>query len=278
MAVTPLGSGRPGAVISHNEITKRKLAEQALVELNTTLEQRVERRTSELTLALKELDSFAYAVAHDLRTPLRGIDGFANVLQHRIGQDLGTDSADALFRIRRAAQRMGELIDDLLRLSRVSRSQVAFENCDLAAIARSIAEELVQSDPAREVTFAIAESLEVPADRQLIRVLLENLLRNAWKFTSKQPHARIEVGAETQEGVLAYYVRDNGAGFDMAHAGKLFEPFQRLHAATDFPGTGIGLATVSRITLRHGGRAWARGAVDNGATFYFTLSAEGSDR
>jgi len=273
-------SRRPTRIVGVKiDITDRKTYEialhetnQSLLNLNETLEQRVQRRTSELRAAMRELDSFSYAVAHDLRAPLRGIHGFSSMLEESLGENVPADAANALSRIKRAAGRMGELIDDLLRLSRISRSEMVVEKCDIAAMARTIAEDLAQRDSSRRVEFVIPDRLDVMADRQLVRVLLENLIGNAWKFTSKQQEARIEVGEDVREGVRVCYVRDNGAGFDMAYAAKLFEPFQRLHSVGEFPGSGIGLATVARIVSRHGGRIEGVGAVGRGATFYFTLS------
>jgi light-regulated signal transduction histidine kinase (bacteriophytochrome) len=253
-------------------IVKRRRAEEEVRRLNQTLEKRVAERTAELTAANKELDSFAYSVSHDLRAPLRSIDGFATVLEEDYAAVLDGDGRDALQRVRAAAQRMGALIDDLLSLSRLSRADMNMEAVDLGVLAASVADTLRQREPQRSVVFDIAPKLEVRGDRQLLMILLENLLGNAWKFTGKHAQARIEIGVTEKLGKPAYFVRDDGAGFDMLYAAKLFTPFQRLHNVSDFPGTGIGLATVRRIVNRHGGSVWAEGAVDKGATFYFTLS------
>jgi signal transduction histidine kinase/HAMP domain-containing protein len=243
-------------------------AQAALQQTNAELVQ----LTSALQTANRELEAFSYSVSHDLRAPLRSIDGFSQVLLEDYGDTLDAQGQDSLQRIRMAAQRMAELIDALLELSRVTRAELAREAVDVTAVARTIAAELQRHEPSRRVVFVIADGLVMQGDPRLLRVLLHNLLGNAWKFTAKQPQARIEVGRLTQpDGTLAWFVRDNGAGFDMAYADKLFAPFQRLHRATEFPGTGIGLATVQRIIHRHGGHIWAEGAVEQGATIYFTL-------
>jgi light-regulated signal transduction histidine kinase (bacteriophytochrome) len=232
---------------------------------------RVAERTAELTSANQELESFAYAVSHDLRAPLRSVDGFAKVLDEECASQMNEDGRDALRRIRGAAQRMGDLIDDLLKLSHLTRSEMNLEVVDLGALARSIACELQASEPGRKVTFEIPPTLEVRGDRSLLAVLLENLLGNAWKFTGRHAVARIELGVARDGIEPVYFVRDDGAGFDMDHAASLFAPFHRLHRVSEFPGTGIGLATVRRIVQRHGGRVWAQGSIEKGATLHFTL-------
>jgi two-component system NtrC family sensor kinase len=218
-----------------------------------------------------ELEAFSYSVSHDLRAPLRSIDGFSKLLMEDHAGKLNAKGQDYLLRVRESAQRMGELIDDLLLLSRVGRADLKRDRIDLSAIARTVAGQLQKKEPDRRVTVQIADELIAEADGGLMRVLFENLIGNAWKFAAKVPEARIEVGAEQQDGGIAFFVRDNGAGFDMNYAEKLFSPFQRLHTEEEFPGTGIGLATVHRIVDRHGGRIRAQSAVDRGATFYFTI-------
>lgn len=250
---------------------KRRLAEQRLQRLNEELETRVARRTVQLEVANKELEAFAHSVSHDLRAPLRGIDGFSQVLLEDYADRLDDQGKDSLVRVRRGCQQMGRLIDGLLRLSRLTRVEMRHEMVDLSGLARTIAGQLQENDPHRPVELSIAPGLEVEGDAELLRVALENLLGNAWKFTGKQERARIEFGVTRVAGERAYFVRDDGSGFEMQYADKLFGPFQRLHAATEFSGTGIGLATVQRIIHRHGGRIWAEGAVEQGATFYFTL-------
>ncbi|HEY9602609.1 MAG TPA: PAS domain S-box protein, partial [Allocoleopsis sp.] len=261
-----------GLITIARNITHRKQTEQKIRELNATLECRVQERTAELEATNKELEAFSYSVSHDLRAPLRGIDGFSQALLDRYNDQLDDKGKHYLQRIRAGTQRMGELIDDLLQLSRVTRSEMHRTTVDLSAIAREIARELHSSQPERQVEFAIASELIVDGDARLLRIVLENLLNNAWKFTSSRSHACIELGVMLQSPAKpAYFVRDNGAGFDMAYVNKLFGAFQRLHSSTQFPGTGIGLATVQRIIHRHGGRVWAEGEVDRGAIVYFTL-------
>ena len=235
----------------------------------------LEETNRELESTNRELESFSYSVSHDLRAPLRSIDGFSQILLEDYADDLDEDGKAYLGRVRSASQRMGHLIDDLLGLSRVTRGSMRRERVDLSSIGREVARSLMETDRARTVEFLIEDGLEVQGDPRLVRVALENLLGNAFKFTGKEPEARIEFGKDpglTARGrVPVYYVRDNGAGFDEAYAGKLFGAFQRLHGQDEFDGTGIGLATVQRVVHRHGGRIWAEGKVGEGATFYLTL-------
>ena len=241
--------------------------------LNAELEVRVDQRTAELVLANKNLEAFAYSVAHDLRSPLRALSGYSEALTEDYADRLDDTGRSYTDRIQTATERMGTLIDDLLSLAQVSRADMNLGLVDLSAEVTAISAELHDREPGRVVRFAIGDGVRVIADRSLIRSVLQNLVENAWKFTAKREDATIEFGITAAADTEAcYYVRDNGAGFDPAFAGKLFEPFQRLHAFTDFPGTGIGLASVQRIIERHGGRVWAEGAVGHGATFYFTLS------
>jgi PAS domain S-box-containing protein len=253
------------------EIVRRSRAEAELQRLNAELERRVTERTAQLAASNKELEAFSYSVAHDLRSPLRAIDGFSLAVLEDYAGRLDSKGEDYLRRIRGASQRMGQLIDDLLTLSRFTRREMQSSLVDLSALARAIAREFQQQDPGRDVTFVIAEGLTVHGDATLLQSALENLLGNAWKFTAKHRAATIEFGQTRRNGKTVYFVRDDGAGFDMAYADKLFSPFQRLHQQREFAGTGIGLATVQRIIRRHGGQVWAEGAVEQGATFYFTL-------
>lgn len=239
--------------------------------LNTSLEQRVAERTAELVAANRELEAFSYSVSHDLRSPLRNIDGFSQALLEDYGEQLDSAGQDYLRRIRTSIRRMGQLIDALLQLSRVTRSQLERQRVDLSSLVRSVVSELERLAPDRQVTVDIQNGVSVTGDSRLLRIAMENLIHNAWKFTTHQAEPQISFGVTTQDGQSIYFVRDNGAGFDMAYADKLFGAFQRLHPESQYEGAGIGLATVQRIIDRHGGRIWAEGAVNQGATFYFTL-------
>ncbi len=255
------------------------VAQEEIQCLNRELDQRVRQRTAELEAANRELEAFAYSVSHDLRAPLRSLDGFSMILLKDCVQKLDEKDKQHLLRIRSAAQRMEQLIEGLLTLSRVTRAEIRRQGINLSRMAREIVDELVESEPQRNVHVTIMPGMEVQADPQLLRVALTNLLGNAWKFTGTREQARIEFLRMTEQeakdagyaGTAVFYIRDNGAGFDMAYAQRLFSPFQRLHGVTEFPGTGIGLATVRRIIQRHGGRVWAEGHENVGATFYFTL-------
>ena len=257
---------------------------QALRELNAKLEQRVIERTAQLQAANKELEAFSYSVSHDLRAPLRGIDGFSQALTRKYSHVLGEDGQHYLTRIQNNTRRMGQLIDDLLSLARISRREMKREEVNLSKIAREITEELRAQEPERRVEFEIEDQVEVQGDAGLLRIVLQNLLGNAFKFTSTRERAHIEFGVipsppipspsgrgDWGEGEMVFFVRDNGVGFDMTYADKLFGAFQRLHAMDEFPGTGISLATVRRVTHRHGGRIWVEAEVDKGAAFHFTL-------
>jgi light-regulated signal transduction histidine kinase (bacteriophytochrome) len=229
------------------------------------------RRATELAAANQELEAFAYSVSHDLRAPLQGIELSMALLEDE-QEALSEECREYLQRVRSASRRMAELILSLLKLSKITMAELRREPVDLSGLAQAIAGQLQKVQPERPVHVEISPGITASADPQLLRVALENLLGNAWKFTSNQPAARIEVGAEVREGEeQVYFVRDNGAGFDMAKAGKLFVPFQRLHETAQFEGVGIGLATVHRIIHKHGGRIWAEAAPEKGATFYFTL-------
>lgn len=247
--------------------SERKRREEEVQKLNEDLT----RRGIELGAINKELESFSYSVSHDLRAPLRSIDGFSQALVEDYPDTIDAQGKDYLQRVRAASQRMGQLIDDLLSLARITRSEMRREGVDLSALAQAIAGELQETQSERQVEFVIAQGMVATGDARLLRIVLENLLGNAWKFTGKRPRARIELGVTQDDGHRVYFVRDDGAGFDMAYANKIFGAFQRLHAMTEFSGTGIGLATVQRIIHRHGGRIWAEAAVGQGATFYFTL-------
>jgi PAS domain S-box-containing protein len=266
VVVTPLQDqvGRVrGFVKITRDTTEKRKAEQELL-----------RRSAELEAANKELESFSYSVSHDLRAPLRGIDGFSQALEEDYAGSLDATGKNYLSRIRTGTRRMGVLIDDLLNLARVTRAEMHREKIDLTKMAGDIVRELQAAEPGRKVFVKVDKGLAADGDNRLVRVALQNLLGNAWKFTSKHPDAKIEFGAIGSNGSKAYFVRDNGAGFEQTYAARLFGAFQRLHSMEEFPGTGIGLATVQRIVHRHGGKVWAEGAVNQGATVYFTLESE----
>jgi len=260
------------------DITERRRTQEALQEseerlrqLNAGLETRVRERTTQLEAANKELEAFAYSVSHDLRAPLRGIDGWSLALAEDYAGQLDARAHEYLDRVRSEAQRMGLLIDALLQLSRFTRAEMERDTVDLTSVAHTVAARLREAHPGRRIEFQIAPALTADGDARLLEIALTNLLGNAVKFTGPRDHARIEFGQMECEGERAFYVRDNGVGFDVPFASKLFGAFQRLHKASEFPGTGIGLATVQRIIHRHGGRVWAEAQPGQGATFYFTI-------
>jgi PAS domain S-box-containing protein len=261
---------RPGFFVAvFDVITARKEAEAEIRALNAELEDRVRRRTAQLEGANAELEAFSYSVSHDLRAPLRGVDGWSAAIEEEFGPSMDAKARDYLARVRSESRRMGSLIDSLLQLAKVGRAEMSRESIDLSELAASVAARMREAYPGRAIEFRIESGLCAHGDRRLIEIALVNLFDNACKFTARRPDGgRIEFGRSAD---AAFYVRDNGAGFDMAYASKLFAPFQRMHKAADFPGTGIGLATVHRIIAKHGGRIWAEARPGEGASFRFTL-------
>ena len=252
-------------------VSKEGPSMDELLRANAELEQRVRDYAAKAEAATKELEGFCYSVSHDLRAPLRSVDGFTHALIESSHDKLDTVEREYLQRVRAASHRMGRLIDDLLHLSRVGRREMRVQETNLSDLAVSVSRELQASEPSRHVDFVITPELCGKGDERLLKIVLENLLGNAWKFTGKTEQARIEFGRGVKDGIEAFYVRDNGAGFDMTYADKLFTPFARLHGANEFPGSGIGLAVVQRIINRHGGRLWAEGEPNHGATFWFAI-------
>lgn len=271
ISLSPLRTGDRLLVSSAiRDASERRAHERALQALNVTLETRIAERTAHLELAIRELEAFSYAAAHDLRAPLRGVSGFAHALLDY--QDrLEPDAIECIHEIMTSADRMSALLDALMSLSLVTTRGLVPRRVDLSLLGRCVARELGEAAPDRRIDVVIQDGIHGELDPALARTLMENLLGNAWKFTANVPAPRIELGTMEIEGNQVVFVRDNGAGFDMAYAGKLFSPFQRLHTVTEYPGSGIGLATVQRIVHRHGGRTWADASVGHGATIYFTL-------
>ncbi len=266
-----------GRVIERKETElKIRQSEEKLQQLNQELERRVAKRTAHLAAVNKELEAFSYSVSHDLRAPLRAVDGFSQALLEDYHAVLDDEGKEFLDLIRLESQRMGQLIDDLLDLSRYTRTDIERETIDLSSMAQEIASALQNREPERQVEFAIEGNLMLSGDKRLIRVVLQNLLDNAWKYTKKEAIGYISLGTTAQNGDNVFFVKDNGVGFDMTYVHKLFGTFQRLHSVSEFEGTGIGLATVQRIIHRHGGKIWAEGTVGEGATIYFTLEAGGA--
>jgi signal transduction histidine kinase len=252
-------------------LSQIQLRDEALQRAQDQLEKRVEDRTKQLAAANKELEAFSYSVSHDLRAPLRSIDGFSMAVLEDYGDRLDEAGKEYLHRVRGATQRMAVLIDDLLNLARITRAEMHSEELSLSAMAKSIADDLRKTEPGRHAEFLIRDDLTAQGDVRLLRVVMENLLGNSWKYTSRHENARIEFGCQRKGDTDTFFVRDDGAGFDPRHAARLFGAFQRLHGMTEFPGVGVGLATVQRIIHRHGGEIWAESEIEKGATFYFTL-------
>ncbi|MBE0681670.1 MAG: PAS domain S-box protein [Anaerolineales bacterium] len=268
ISLSPLDSEEDLLVIAAiRDITERKRVEADIQKLNQDLKQ----RAAQLEAANEELEAFSYSVSHDLRAPLRGIDGFSQILLEDYGDKIPAEGRDYLERVRAAAQRMAGLIDDLLNLARVTRASLQPKLINLSNMAETITSSLKEAEPGRHVTISIAPNLMATGDPHLLAIVLENLFNNAWKFTSKKEQAVIEFNHRDASGTRTYFIRDNGSGFDMAYVNKLFGVFQRLHSSAEFPGTGVGLATVKRIIKMHGGSIWAEGEEGKGAAFYFTL-------
>jgi PAS domain S-box-containing protein len=267
-------SGGPLILLAIEDVTEKRQAQEERRRMHQELEERVRCRTAELETANRELEAFAYSVSHDLRAPLRALDGYARILLDDHAAALPPDVQELAGDIRRNAQKMGQLIDDLLTFSRLSRQALRKRRVVPAALVQDILDDLAQERDARQIDVLVGELPACHADPALLRCVWANLLGNAFKYTRKRDRARVEVGCLNRDGQGVYFVRDNGAGFDMRYAGKLFGVFQRLHKAIDYEGTGVGLAIVHRVVTRHGGRVWAEAAVNQGATFYFTLPPE----
>ncbi len=263
--------GEPCLLASLRDITERRQAEREISRLNEVLERRVEERTAQLEQANEELASFSFSVSHDLRAPLRVVDGFCRALEEKNSDQLDETGRDYLMRVRKGADKMNQLIDEILVLSRVTRTEISTQELDLSKLAEEVVFAIREARPDHDVAVTIAPSMPTRGDQGLLRQLLANLIGNAWKFTARESQPAIEVGCREEAEKTIYFVKDNGVGFDMAYADKLFRVFQRLHSAADFDGTGVGLATVRRIVQRHGGTIWARSKEGEGAEFMFTL-------
>ena len=276
ISLSPLESDEDLLILAAiRDITERKIIEKELIQYRDHLEEMVAMRTADLEASNKELESYSYSIAHDLRAPLRAITGFSQILLDDAKDQLKPDDMEALNRIIAAGKNMSQLIDDILELSRITRSELHYETVNLSDLGNNIISHLKRSHPDRKVDCQIADNLMVKGDVRLLDVALQNLIENAWKYTRDITPAHIELGRQEQNGEMIYYVKDNGVGFDMEYTGKLFKPFHRLHSPEEFDGTGIGLATVQRVIQRHGGRIWVEAEKNNGATFYFSLLKNG---